>query len=43
MDEFMEIAKKLTVVKDGKTTQYGIGLEAWWGTWSVFAGNEGGA
>lgn len=43
MDEFVDISKKLTIVKDGKTTQYGIGLETWWGTWSVFAGNEGGA
>jgi multiple sugar transport system substrate-binding protein len=43
MDEFMDIAKKLTVVKDGKTTQYGIGLDPSWGAWSVFAGNEGGA
>jgi multiple sugar transport system substrate-binding protein len=42
MDEFMDIARKLTVVEDNKVKQYGIGLETWWGHWSVFAGNEGG-
>jgi multiple sugar transport system substrate-binding protein len=42
MDEFMDIAKKMTVQKDGQISQYGVGLETWWGPWSVFAGNEGG-
>lgn len=42
MDEFTDIARKLTIVEDGKAIQYGIGLETWWGPWSVFVGNEGG-
>jgi multiple sugar transport system substrate-binding protein len=41
-DEFMNIARALTVKDGDKITQYGVGLETWWGPWTLFAGSEGG-
>lgn len=42
MDEYIEIANKLTKTKDGKVVQYGAALETWWAPWSIFVQNEGG-
>ncbi|MBS4200586.1 sugar ABC transporter substrate-binding protein [Bacillus sp. FJAT-49732] len=42
MEEYIDIANKLTKKEDGKTTQYGAALDTWWGPWSVFTQNEGG-
>ncbi|WP_197089563.1 sugar ABC transporter substrate-binding protein [Bacillus sp. SA1-12] len=42
MEEFMDLAQKLTITEKGKITQYGAALETWWAPWSIFVGNEGG-
>ncbi|REE92753.1 carbohydrate ABC transporter substrate-binding protein (CUT1 family) [Paenibacillus taihuensis] len=43
-NDYLEAAKKLTITKDGKTTQFGttMSLGAWWG-WMALSQEQGGA
>lgn len=42
MDDYIELAQKLTVTKDGKTTVYGAQCDTYWAYWMTYAGNYGG-
>lgn len=42
MDDYVSLAQKLTVTKDGKTSVYGAQCDTYWAFWMVFAGNCGG-
>jgi len=42
MEDYIDIAKKLTKTEGDKVTQYGAALETWWGPWNVFVQNNGG-
>lgn len=41
MDEFMETAKKMTIVENGETTQYGVAIDNYRAYWMSFMGAYG--
>ncbi len=42
MENYIDIAKKLTKVENGKTTVWGTECDTYWAYWMTFAGNYGG-
>jgi len=42
MDDYIELAKKLTIVKGGRVEQYGAEVDNYWAFWMVFGANYGG-
>lgn len=42
MEDYVELAKKLTIVKDGRVEQYGAEVDNYWAFWMVFGANYGG-
>jgi multiple sugar transport system substrate-binding protein len=42
MDDYINLAKNLTIVKNGRVQQYGAEVDNYWAFWMVFGGNYGG-
>ncbi|WP_026486402.1 ABC transporter substrate-binding protein [Caldanaerobius polysaccharolyticus] len=42
MDDFVNLARKLTVKQNGKVQQWGTVIDEWWGPWMLFLGTENG-
>ncbi len=42
-DQFMDAARKLTKIEEGKVTQWGVEMShGWWGSWLIFLRQAGG-